>query len=208
MIPFETITFFFMTSLALALVPGPDNIFVLTQSAMHGRIEGMLVTIGLCTGILVHTIAVSFGVAAIFQTSTLAFNILKIVGVLYLLYLAWRAFRTGTADIDTAKSAGVHLHGLYYRGVIMNITNPKVAIFFLAFLPQFTDPSTGSIVIQMIMLGGVFVLATLIIFFSIAWSSGFLGDRLKRSPQTQVVMNRLAGTVLIALALKLSMSER
>lgn len=197
-----------MTSLVLALVPGPDNIFVLTQAAVHGRRAGILVMIGLCTGILVHTIAVSLGVAAIFQTSTLAFSILKIVGVLYLLYLAWQAFHTGIAEIDAAETTGKALHGLYYRGVIMNITNPKVAIFFLAFLPQFTDPSRGSIVTQMIMLGGVFIVATVAIFSIIAWSSGFLGDRLKSSPHAQVVMNRLAGTVFTALALKLGMSER
>jgi len=93
MIPFETVAIFFAASVALALAPGPDNIFVLTQSALHGRKAGLLVTIGLCTGLLVHTAAVSFGVAAIFQTSTTAFNILKIVGAMYLLYLAWQAFR-------------------------------------------------------------------------------------------------------------------
>jgi len=197
-----------MTSLALALVPGPDNIFVLTQSAVHGRKAGILVTIGLCSGILVHTIAASLGIAVIFQTSALAFNILKIVGVIYLLYLAWQAFHTARADIHGTENANVNLQSLYYRGVIMNITNPKVTIFFLAFLPQFVDPSTGSIVTQMVILGGVFVLATLIIFCSIAWSSGFLGEQLQRSPQIRVVINRLAGTIFMALALKLSMSER
>ncbi|MGB5438848.1 MAG: LysE family translocator, partial [Gammaproteobacteria bacterium] len=93
MIPFDTACIFFAASIALALAPGPDNIFVLTQSAMHGRVAGMLVTLGLCTGILVHTTAVSLGVAAVFQTSSVAFNSLKVLGAVYLLYLAWRAFR-------------------------------------------------------------------------------------------------------------------
>jgi threonine/homoserine/homoserine lactone efflux protein len=193
---------------ALAFAPGPDNIFVLTQSALHGRKAGLLVTIGLCTGLLVHTAAVSLGVAAIFQTSALAFNILKMVGAMYLLYLAWQAFKAGATKIDESAELHMDLRKLYYRGVIMNITNPKVAIFFLAFLPQFADPVIGSITIQMMMFGGLFIIATLLIFGSIAWSAGFLGEWLKGSEKAQVIMNRIAGTVFAGLALRLAISER
>ena len=208
MIPFETVVIFFAASVALALAPGPDNIFVLTQSALHGRKAGLLVTIGLCTGLLVHTAAVSLGVAAIFQTSTTAFNILKIVGAMYLLYLAWQAFRAGAANIDDKGKPGMSWRKLYSRGVIMNITNPKVAIFFLAFLPQFADPSRGSITVQMLMFGGLFIVSTLLIFGIIAWSAGFLGEWLKRSVKAQLIMNRVAGTVFTGLALRLAISER
>ena len=208
MIPFETVAIFFAASVALALAPGPDNIFVLTQSALHGRKAGLLVTIGLCTGLLVHTAAVSLGVAAIFQTSTTAFNILKIVGAMYLLYLAWQAFRAGAANIDDKGKPGMSWRKLYSRGVIMNITNPKVAIFFLAFLPQFADPSRGSITVQMLMFGGLFIVSTLLIFGIIAWSAGFLGEWLKGSVKAQLIMNRVAGTVFTGLALRLAISER
>ncbi|MDA3916417.1 MAG: LysE family translocator [Deltaproteobacteria bacterium] len=208
MIPFETVAIFFAASVALALAPGPDNIFVLTQSALHGRKAGLLVTIGLCTGLLVHTAAVSFGVAAIFQTSTIAFNILKIVGAMYLLYLAWQAFRAGAANLDDKRKPGMDWRKLYSRGVIMNITNPKVAIFFLAFLPQFADPSIGSITVQMLMFGGLFIASTLLIFSIIAWSAGFLGEWLKGSVKAQLIMNRVAGTVFTGLALRLAISER
>ena len=208
MIPFETVVIFFAASVALALAPGPDNIFVLTQSALHGRKAGLLVTIGLCTGLLVHTAAVSLGVAAIFQTSTTAFNILKIVGAMYLLYLAWQAFRAGAANIDDKGKPGMSWRKLYSRGVIMNITNPKVAIFFLAFLPQFADPSRGSITVQMLMFGGLFIVSTLLIFGIIAWSAGFLGEWLKRSVKAQLIMNRVAGTVFTGLALRLAISEQ
>jgi len=208
MIPIETVAIFFTASVALAFAPGPDNIFVLTQSALHGRKAGLLVTIGLCTGLLVHTAAVSLGVAAIFQTSALAFNILKMVGAMYLLYLAWQAFKAGATKIDESAELQMDLRKLYYRGVIMNITNPKVAIFFLAFLPQFADPAIGSITIQMMMFGGLFIIATLLIFGSIAWSAGFLGEWLKGSEKAQVIMNRIAGTVFAGLALRLAISER
>jgi len=208
MISFETIAIFFAASVALALAPGPDNIFVLTQSALHGRKAGLLVTIGLSTGLIVHTAAVSFGVAAIFQTSLIAFNILKIVGAVYLLYLAWLAFRAGTANLNEKEKPSMGWRKLYSRGVIMNITNPKVAIFFLAFLPQFADPSRGSITIQMLMFGGLFIISTLLIFSTVAWSAGFLGEWLKGSKKAQLIMNRVAGTVFVGLALKLAISER
>jgi len=208
MISIETIVLFFGASVALSLAPGPDNIFVLTQSALYGRKAGVSVTAGLCTGLLVHTAAVSLGVAAIFQSSVLAFNILKIVGAGYLLYLAWQAFRASAAKIDDSSDTRLDWRKLYARGVVMNITNPKVAIFFLAFLPQFADPARGSITIQMLIFGGIFILAAFLIFGSIAWSAGFLGEWLKGSDKAQVIMNRIAGTVFAGLALRLATSER
>ena len=208
MIPIETIAIFFAASLALGLAPGPDNIFVLTQSALYGRKAGILVTLGLSTGLLVHTAAVSLGVAAIFQTSILAFNILKIVGALYLLYLAVRAFQASATELDENGKQELVWRKLYSRGIIMNITNPKVAIFFLAFLPQFADPSLGSITIQMLLLGALFIAVTLLVFGTVAWFAGFPGEWLKGSAKAQVIMNRVAGTVFAGLALRLAVSER
>jgi len=208
MIPIETLALFLTASVALALAPGPDNIFVLTQSALHGRKAGILVTLGLCTGLLVHTAAVSLGVAAIFQTSALAFNLLKIVGALYLLYLAFQAFRAGATQLDHEGQTKLAWQKLYTRGIIMNITNPKVAIFFLAFLPQFADPAIGSITVQMLMFGALFIVTTLLVFGAVAWFAGFFGEWLKRSEKAQIMMNRIAGTVFTGLALRLALSER
>ena len=208
MIPMDTLAAFFMASVLLGLAPGPDNIFVLTQSALRGKIAGLLVTLGLCTGLVGHTAAVAFGVAVIFQASALAFTALKLVGAGYLIYLAWQAFRASAEKISAGRQNGLSHGKLYRRGIVMNITNPKVSIFFLAFLPQFADPAHGSLTVQMLLLGGVFIVSTILVFGSIALLAGSIGQWLNRSPTTQVVMNRVAGTVFVGLALKLATVKR
>lgn len=208
MIPVESLLVFFAASALLALAPGPDNIFVLTLSALHGRRAGWIVTLGLCTGLVGHTLAVAAGIAAIFQASELAFTALKIVGAGYLLYLAWGAFRASATPLTDPSSAGIDLAQLYRRGIVMNLTNPKVSIFFLAFLPQFADPARGSLPLQMVLLGGLFIVAALLVFGSIAALAGTLGRWLNRSARAQVIMNRVAGTIFVALALKLALTQR
>jgi len=212
MLTLDTIAIFIAASVALSLSPGPDNIFVLTQSAMYGRKAGVLITLGLCTGLLFHTAAVALGVAAIFQTSIFAFTLLKVIGALYLLYLAWQAFNakatTINNDSDAKNTSQLKVKQLYRRGILMNVTNPKVAIFFLAFLPQFTHISQGSITLQMISLGGLFILSALVVFSSIAWSAGSLGEKLRESDRIQQWINKLAAIVFISLAIKLLMTER
>ena len=204
----EVLSLFVLSSCALALAPGPDNIFVLTQSAMNGRAAGVLVTLGLCTGLLFHTAAVAVGVAAIFATSALAFTILKIVGAAYLVYLAWGAFRTKGAAQLAGEAKPVSGRNLYLRGVIMNITNPKVAIFFLAFLPQFADPSKGAVTLQISIFGAIFMVVTFCIFGAVAWFSGFVGEKLGQSPKAQSAINKLAGVVFLGLAGRLLITER
>lgn len=208
LIPLDTLAAFFTASVLLALAPGPDNIFVLTQSALHGRLSGLLVTLGLCTGLLVHTAAVTLGVAVIFQTSALAFAALKFCGAGYLIYLAWGAWRAAAAEIKADAGNGLSLGKLYRRGIIMNVTNPKVSIFFLAFLPQFADPARGPLAWQLIALGGIFIVATILVFGAIALLAGTLGSWLSRSDKTQIVMNRVAGLVFVGLALKLVTTQR
>ncbi|MFA7270232.1 MAG: LysE family translocator [Sterolibacterium sp.] len=208
MIPIDTLGVFFAASLLLCLAPGPDNIFVLTQSALRGPSAGCLVTIGLCSGLVAHTTAVALGVAAIFQASVLAFTVLKIIGAAYLLYLAWQSFRASAAGIQAAGERSLSGWALYRRGIIMNVTNPKVSIFFLAFLPQFADPAHGSLSLQLMLLGGVFIVATLLVFGGIALLAGKLGQWLQHSEKAQRAINRVAGTVFVALALKLASTER
>jgi threonine/homoserine/homoserine lactone efflux protein len=202
--PIDTLLAFIIASAALGFAPGPDNIFVLTQSALYGRNSGILVTLGLCTGLIAHTSAVALGVAALFKTSVVAFTMLKIVGASYLVYLAWQAWRHAAASLEVAASNLSSAGALYRRGIIMNITNPKVSIFFLAFLPQFADPANGPVVQQIFMLGAVFIVVALIIFSSIAITAGALGEWLQRTPRARVYLNRIAAVIFALLALRLA----
>lgn len=208
MIPIDILLIFIVASAALAIAPGPDNIFVLTQSAVHGKKAGMAITFGLCAGLIVHITAVVLGVAAIFKTSELAFTTLKIVGAMYLVYLAWRAFQAAATQIPMQSENPVDTKALFIRGIIMNITNPKVAIFFLAFLPQFADPSRGAISLQIIELGFIFMMTAFVIFSGIAWAAGWISNRIINSKRTQLVINRLAGTVFLLLACRLALSKQ
>ena len=205
----ETLATFTLASTMLCLAPGPDNIFVLTQSALYGRRPGVFITLGLCTGLVLHTTAVALGVAAVFAVSVTAFTVLKLVGAAYLLILAWSAFRASAAIPEGGSTATLPAAGaLYRRGILMNITNPKVAIFFLAFLPQFANPGAGSMPLQLFTLGGIFIAVTLVVFTAIACMAGFIADWLKGSARAQVILNRLAGLVFTALALRLATTPR
>ena len=214
MLAIEVISVFFFTSVLLSLSPGPDNIFVLMQSITQGSKAGSVITLGLCTGLLVHSTAVILGVALIFQTSELAFTALKLLGAGYLLYLAWGAFRAKTdpalssdSEDGGTPSKQIPLKKLYLRGIIMNITNPKVSIFFLAFLPQFVNPEAGNVSIQLALLSLVFIIAALLIFNLIALLSGRLGGALANSERAQTWLNRISGTVFVGLAAKLAITE-
>lgn len=204
----DTLIMFFFASVILAFTPGPDNLFVLAQSAQRGKKAGIIVTIGLCTGILVHTAAVAFGVAALFQASTIAFSLLKYVGVAYLLYLAYLSFKSGAGHTAQQEVPKVSTLQLYRRGIIMNVTNPKVTIFFLAFLPQFTDPAHGSLVLQFLILGLLFIIATILVFGLISLLAGELGAMLRKSSNAERYLNKLAGTVFVALAVKLALANK
>ena len=208
MIPIETLSIFIIASLGLIFSPGPDNIFILTQSALNGKRAGFLVTVGVGIGLLLHTTLVSFGVAAIFATSATAFNVLKILGAAYLVYLAYQAFTAKPIQDNHQQNKPVTKGALFIRGIITNITNPKVAIFFLAFLPQFADPVYGSLTIQMLTLGVIFMLLTVIVFILVAWFAAQLGNWFRSSIRTQLWMNRIAGTVFVGLALRLATTQR
>lgn len=204
----EILTAFFGVAVLLALAPGPDNLFVMVHAAVHGRWAGMLVVLGLCTGLCVHTVAVALGLAAVFAASATAFSTLKLAGAAYLLYLAWRSFRPAAHESTSGKPAALSRWLTYRRGVIMNLSNPKVAVFFLAFLPQFADPRAGSLAGQFLLLGGLFVVATLLVFGSIAVFAGAVGGFLRRSPGAQRWLNRAAGAIFVALAVQLVVSDR
>lgn len=201
--PLEVMIAFFAASVLLALSPGPDNLFVLIHSAMYGHRSGIIVTTGLCSGLLLHTSIVALGITTFFKNTALAFTLLKVTGALYLLYLSWHSFRASvkkTENQEQRKITGFHL---YKRGVIMNVTNPKVTIFFLAFLPQFTSSDYGPLLSQFFILGALFILSTILVFGLISVFSSLISKLINGSELAQKIMNRIAGTVFAGIALKL-----
>lgn len=209
----ETLITFFGVSLLLGLTPGPDNLFVLVQSAQRGWRAGMAVVLGLCVGLVVHTAAVALGLAAVFAASAMAFTALKWCGAAYLAYLAWQALRAPAALAceaapTAAVASGPSGRRMVARGAVMSLTNPKVLVFFLAFLPQFADPARGPVALQLMVLGAVFIVATLLVFGAIACFTGAFGALLQRSVRAQTVLNRVAGLVFLGLAVRLATAER
>jgi threonine/homoserine/homoserine lactone efflux protein len=208
MLALDVAVSFFGIAVLLALSPGPDNLFVLMQSALWGRSKGLMVVLGLCTGLIGHTIAATAGLAAVVAASPTAFTALKILGAAYLVYLAWGALHAGAQAGSGVKPPKQSNAVLYRRGIVMNITNPKVTLFFLAFLPQFASPARGSVALQTLALGALFMLATLLVFGAIAWFAGGIGARLNESQRAQKWLNRLAGVVFLGLALRLIAASR
>ncbi len=206
MIGIETAMGLFFTAVLLALVPGPDNLFVLTQSVLLGRWAGLMATLGFCTGLIVHTLGVALGVAALLRQSDLAFTLLKLGGAAYLLYLAWRFLRTSAIREGRGESIPPRPWLLYRRGIIMNVTNPKVSLFFLAFLPQFTDPAAVSVFGQLIAFGLLFILATLLVFGTVAVLAERLRPWLNRNPRAQRAIQRTAAFLFVVLAVNLLMT--
>lgn len=208
MLEFQTIVMFVTASTLLSLAPGPDILFVLTQSMTKGSRSGIIIALGLCSGLIFHTTAVALGVAVIFQTSALAFTILKFVGAAYLLYLAFMAFKDASKSKLASDKTPLSLKALYRRGIFMNITNPKVSIFFLAFLPQFTNPEVGNVTGQIFSLGALFMFSSFVVFTLISLLAGRVGTWFAKTRNGEKILNRVAGTVFAALAVKLAFSSR
>ena len=208
MLSLDTALTFFGISILLGLSPGPDNVFVLMQSATNGRKTGLLVTLGLCTGLLGHTAAVALGLAAILAASATAFTVLKLAGAAYLIYLAWGAVRAPVGPLSAGLSENLNPWRMFGRGVVMNLTNPKVGIFFLAFLPQFVRPDAGPVALQVASLGGLFILAALLVFGGLAWFASLVGVWFQNSMRAQRALNLSAAVIFIGLAARLAWSEK
>jgi threonine/homoserine/homoserine lactone efflux protein len=174
---------FVVASVLLILAPGPDIIFLVSQSVTYGPRAGFLTGLGLACGNLVHTLLAALGISVVFRASPVAFQGLKIAGVLYLLYLAWKAVRTRAPappgpGQPSASEAPRPAASLFLRGVLMNVLNPKVALFFLAFLPQFVTPASGPIWAQMLLYGVIFTLLVIVIFGAIGLLAGHVTRRI------------------------------
>lgn len=200
--------YFIAASAALTFLPGPDILFVLTQSISQGKMAGIATATGLCTGILVHTSAAALGISALLYKSALAFEIVKYAGAAYLLYLAWQALRESGELLSSAPVRETNAFALYRRGIFMNVLNPKVALFFLAFLPQFVNLESGSVPMQMIFLGIVFLVQAWLIFSAISVFAGTIGDKIVQRPGIGKYINWGKAGIFTVIGVKLALAHK
>lgn len=195
---------FFLLSLALGIAPGPDILFVFAQALANGWRAGSLVTFGLCTGLVFHVSLAAFGVAAVLKKYPRAFQLITWCGAAYLVYLgvgAWRSASVVTIGVDgSASRETVNALSLYGRGVVMNMCNPKVMLFFLALMPRFVDPAKGRVAGQFLLLGAIFALATVIVFNLVAGGGGMISGFLSDQPESMSVLQRFSSLVMFGLA--------
>lgn len=198
---------FIGSSFIITLAPGPDIIFAITQGVTHGKKAGVTTALGLAAGNIIHTLLAIFGVALIFKTNALAFSLLKYSGVAYLVYLGIQSFIHRRDPLKLNKESKKEKN-LFWTGFIMNVVNPKVAIFFIAFFPQFVDPNLGNIQGQMAILGGVFIILVILIFGTLSYYAGMVGVIIKHKPRVAKYINICATVIFFSLALKLILMQR
>lgn len=202
-----TVFLFLCASVALTIAPGPDNLFVLTQGIARGRKSAIVTALGMCSGVSVHTAMAALGISAIFNTSLIAFSIVKYAGAAYLIYLAYMTLKNNSS-VRLAESVDMPAFSLYKRGFIMNVLNPKVAMFFLAFLPQFVAPGSEYVSLQMLLLGLIFMLQAVVIFCLIGYFAGSVGQFLLSRPKLAKYLDWLTAGVFVSLGLRLALAER
>lgn len=196
---------FLAAAMLITLAPGPDNLMVLSLGMARGRRQGLAFGLGCALGCISHTLLAALGIGALIAASPLAFNGLKLAGGIYLVWLGVHAFRNaravgapqvGNAPVDTSAR-------LFARGLVANAINPKVILFFLAFLPQFVDAQRGYVAWQIAQLGALFALETVMIFGAIGWFAGRIGERLARRPAVGAWLDRTAGGIFVLLGVRL-----
>lgn len=197
----ETLLSFSVATLALAISPGPDNIYVLTQSLVNGTKSGIATTAGLISGCIVHTTLLAFGVSAIITASEELFYGIKVLGACYLLYLAYKVYRSDD-HISWKEDAPKKSHlQLFKTGVIMNLVNPKVMIFFLAFFPGFLWDKEGNTIVQFYTLGIIFMVISFLTFSSIALLAGRISEIILKGRGVGIFLKWLQIVVFVGIAL-------
>ncbi|GEN25132.1 LysE family translocator [Halomonas cupida] len=200
---------YLLTTLVVVLAPGAGVLYTLSIGLTDGARASIAAAAGCTLGILPSLIAAVTGLAAILHTSALAFQIIKVLGVLYLLYMAWRTLRDTTPlAVETSASPRHSMMRTAAKGTLLNVLNPKLSLFFLAFLPQFVSASGPAAVIEMLMLGAVFMLVTLVIFIGYGCGAAWLRRHVVDRPSVQAWMRRSLAGVFVLLGARLAVSER
>ena len=206
---YEILIAFMGATAVLAVSPGPDNIYVLMQSITNGKKYGLATVAGLMSGCLVHTTLLAFGVSAIIKQSDQLFFVIKFFGAVYLMYLAFKVYRSD-ADISFSNTTAPkkNLIQLFRQGFIMNVLNPKVTIFFLAFFPGFLFSETMSTVVQFYVLGFLFIGVSTVIFSGVAILSGMLSELITKNANIGIILKWLQILVFIGIAVYLLLSDK
>jgi threonine/homoserine/homoserine lactone efflux protein len=194
---------FLVAALALNLAPGPDMLYVIGRSVGQGRKAGIVSSLGVFVGCWAHILAAAFGIAALLRSSPLAFNVVRYAGAAYLIYLGIRMLAQKT-DLASQQLNAERLNRIFRQGVITNVLNPKVAIFFLAFLPQFIDSRRGSVAMQIVLLGLIFNVGGTLVNLAVAYAGGTLGELLRRNQRIARLQRRFTGVIFIGLGLRLA----
>ncbi len=201
MLSLTTVFLFSITSILLALTPGPDMLYIATRSIAQGRSAGIVSVLGVHTGVFIHTIAAVLGISALIEASAVAFNFVRFAGAAYLIYLGIHAFLSKAETLEVKTVEHKKLRNIFYQGLITNLLNPKVILFFLAFFPQFVDPSKGNVPFQLVLLGVILVVVSLPIDIGISLLSGIFGKWLKARKGTQQAGKWITGSVFISLGI-------
>ena len=200
----DQILSFLAAAVLITLSPGPDNLMVLGLGMSRGRRQGVSFGLGCALGCLSHTTLAVLGVSALIAASSLAFTALKIAGGLYLLWLGVQALKSGGGAVAGSEGgAPASLPRLFGRGLVANAVNPKVLVFFLAFLPQFVDSQRGQGGLQMALLGLLFTLQAALLFAAIGYFAGHVGRWLARTPRAALWLDRVAGAIFVSLGVRL-----
>jgi len=205
---FSTLLPFLAAALALNLTPGADMTYVIARAATQGRAAGLAASFGVAAGSLGHTLLAAFGVAALVAHSATAFLLIKIAGAGYLLYLAWKAIRASAKAARLQDLPPVRTRRVFAEGALTNLLNPKVALFILAFLPQFVDPHRGAVALQILVLGTIFNIGGTTVNCVVAISTGAAASMLRGSERFSRWLNRFTALVFVGLALRLAFAQR
>lgn len=196
---------FLAASALLTVAPGPDILYVLTRGIAQGRAAGVAAALGFATGCIFHTLLAALGIAALIRSSDLAFNAVRYAGAAYLAWIGVQALVHRTAFSLQGASGAKGLGLIYRQAVLGNMMNPKVTLFFLAFLPQFVDAHAGHVGWQMALLGAIFMVQTAVIFGAVAVFSGWIGAWMRRRPAIGERLNLFAGLTFIALGIRVAL---
>ena len=194
---------FLVSSVMLSITPGTDIIYVLSRASVGGRKVGVVSALGICTGILIHTVLVSLGLSVILASSAVAFNIMKILGALYLGFMGIKAIIAKDSLLTGKESKGEKLSAVFRQGVLTNALNPKVALFFLALLPQFVAMDNPYGPLPFLLLGLTFFTTSIIWCIFLAYIASFASKFLNKNPKISGLANKFAGIVYIFLGLNI-----